>query len=111
MKVIIVGGSICGCACAHALLKNGCEVVVLERATSVTAAGAVCSPSHRQSVCILPIILMLCLLVPTTASGSQRQVRRHFVTHTETSAQGCNRLSSNVHGLNIGNLHTAPARG
>ena len=41
MRVIIVGGSIAGCACAHALLKIGCEVVVLERATSVTAAGAV----------------------------------------------------------------------
>ena len=46
MKAIIVGGSICGCACAHALLKIGCEVVVLERATSVTAAGAVCSPTY-----------------------------------------------------------------
>ena len=41
MRVIIVGGSIAGTACAHALLKIGCEVIVFERATSVTAAGAV----------------------------------------------------------------------
>ena len=41
MRVIVVGGSIAGTACAHALLKIGCEVIVFERATSVTAAGAV----------------------------------------------------------------------
>jgi len=72
MKVIIVGGSICGCACAHALLKIGCEVVVLERATSVTAAGAVCFPSHSQSICILPTILMPSMRVLTLVSGKQR---------------------------------------
>ena len=48
MRVIIVGGSIAGCACAHALLKIGYEVVVLERATSVTAAGAVRELAWRQ---------------------------------------------------------------
>ena len=40
--VIIVGGSCGGLACAHALLKSGkCRVTVLERAPSITAAGAV----------------------------------------------------------------------
>ena len=40
--VIIVGGSCGGLACAHALLGSGkCRVTVLERAPSITAAGAV----------------------------------------------------------------------
>ncbi|CAK0787599.1 hypothetical protein CVIRNUC_010821 [Coccomyxa viridis] len=39
--VIIVGGSCGGLACAHALLGSGkCRVTVLERAPSITAAGA-----------------------------------------------------------------------
>ena len=50
MRVIVVGGSIAGCACAHALLKIGCEVIVLERATSVTAAGAV--RTHLLVLCV-----------------------------------------------------------
>lgn len=42
-RVVVVGGSIAGLSCAHALLHNCApwlEVVVFERALSVTAAGA-----------------------------------------------------------------------
>jgi 2-polyprenyl-6-methoxyphenol hydroxylase-like FAD-dependent oxidoreductase len=43
LRAVVVGGSIAGLSCAHALLR-GCspwlEVVVYERALSVTAAGA-----------------------------------------------------------------------
>lgn len=40
-RVVVVGGSIAGLSCAHALRKAGwLEVVVFERARSVTAAGA-----------------------------------------------------------------------
>ncbi|CAM6116199.1 unnamed protein product [Calypogeia fissa] len=42
LKVIIIGGSICGLCCAHAFLKSGVcsSLVVLEKASSLTAAGA-----------------------------------------------------------------------
>lgn len=46
MNIVIVGGSCGGLACAHALLKAGCHVTVLERASSITAAGAV-SKAHE----------------------------------------------------------------
>jgi glycine/D-amino acid oxidase-like deaminating enzyme len=36
--VVVVGGGIAGCACAHALAERGLEVLVLERAG--LAAGA-----------------------------------------------------------------------
>ena len=40
--VTIIGGSVCGVACAHALLQAGnCHVTVYERASSISAAGAV----------------------------------------------------------------------
>jgi 2-polyprenyl-6-methoxyphenol hydroxylase-like FAD-dependent oxidoreductase len=40
-KVVVVGGSIAGLSCAHAFLKaKGWEVVVLEKARSVSSAGA-----------------------------------------------------------------------
>lgn len=42
IEVIIVGGSVGGLACAHALLKSGnFRITVLERASSIKAAGAV----------------------------------------------------------------------
>ena len=42
IDVVIIGGSCGGLACAHALLKTGrCNVTVLERASSISAAGAV----------------------------------------------------------------------
>ena len=42
LDVVIVGGSCGGLACAHALLKTErCNVTVLERASSISAAGAV----------------------------------------------------------------------
>ncbi len=45
LDVIIIGGSCGGLACAHALLKRGrCKVTVLERASSISAAGAVSGP-------------------------------------------------------------------
>ena len=51
--VIIVGGSCGGLACAHALLGTGkCRVTVLERASSVTAAGAVMSSACKSSQCL-----------------------------------------------------------
>ncbi|KAK9811813.1 hypothetical protein WJX72_010600 [[Myrmecia] bisecta] len=40
LEVLIVGGSIAGLACAHALLKQGCRVTVLERSITIAAAGA-----------------------------------------------------------------------
>ncbi|KAH9323536.1 hypothetical protein KI387_018175 [Taxus chinensis] len=41
MKVVVVGGSIAGLACAHALLLAGCkQVIVLEKARTLTSAGA-----------------------------------------------------------------------
>lgn len=40
-RVVVVGGSIAGLSCAHALLKaEWCEVIVFEKARSVSAAGA-----------------------------------------------------------------------
>jgi len=41
-RVVVVGGSIAGLSCAHALLRSSqwLEVVVFEKALSVTAAGA-----------------------------------------------------------------------
>ena len=42
VRVVIVGGSVGGLACAHALLQAGtCTVTVFERASSISAAGAV----------------------------------------------------------------------
>lgn len=41
LQVVVVGGSIGGISCALALLKLGCNVTVLEKASSITAAGAV----------------------------------------------------------------------
>ena len=41
MKVCIVGGSIGGLSAAIALREEGCEVVVLERASKIVPAGAV----------------------------------------------------------------------
>lgn len=41
LDVVVVGGSIGGVSCALALLKQGCKVTVLEKASSITAAGAV----------------------------------------------------------------------
>ena len=41
LDVVVVGGSIGGVSCALALLKQGCKVIVLEKASSITAAGAV----------------------------------------------------------------------
>ncbi|KAK9828478.1 hypothetical protein WJX72_000211 [[Myrmecia] bisecta] len=40
VRVVVVGGSIGGLACAHALLKAGFEVTVLERASHIASAGA-----------------------------------------------------------------------
>ncbi len=49
MNVTIIGGSVCGVACAHALLQAGnCLVTVYERASSISAAGAVCVFTPRQ---------------------------------------------------------------
>lgn len=45
LDVIVVGGSCGGLACAHALMKTGrCKLTVLERASSISAAGAVSEP-------------------------------------------------------------------
>ncbi len=42
VNVIIIGGSVGGLACAHALLKSGSNIVtVFERASAISAAGAV----------------------------------------------------------------------
>ena len=42
LEVIIIGGSVGGLACAHALLQAGnCSITIFERASSVSAAGAV----------------------------------------------------------------------
>jgi NADPH-dependent 2,4-dienoyl-CoA reductase/sulfur reductase-like enzyme len=42
VDVVIVGGSVGGLACAHALLRSGrCTVTVFERASAIKAAGAV----------------------------------------------------------------------
>ena len=41
LEALVVGGSIGGLMAAHALLKAGCTVAVLERAPSVSSAGAV----------------------------------------------------------------------
>lgn len=42
VDVFIIGGSIGGLACAHALLKTGsCNITVFERAKAISAAGAV----------------------------------------------------------------------
>ena len=41
LHALICGGSIGGLTAAHALLKAGCSVTVLERASSVSSAGAV----------------------------------------------------------------------
>lgn len=44
VDVTIIGGSVGGLACAHALLKSGRgSVTVFERASAISAAGAVCS--------------------------------------------------------------------
>ena len=49
LDVIIVGGSCGGLACAHALLGSAkCRVTVLERASSITAAGAVMIPACKS---------------------------------------------------------------
>ncbi|GLJ32651.1 hypothetical protein SUGI_0656950 [Cryptomeria japonica] len=41
MKVVVVGGSIAGLACAHALFAAGCkQVIVLEKARTLKPAGA-----------------------------------------------------------------------
>lgn len=42
LRVIVIGGSIAGLSCAHALLKSGVcsSLTVLEKARSLTAAGA-----------------------------------------------------------------------
>jgi 2-polyprenyl-6-methoxyphenol hydroxylase-like FAD-dependent oxidoreductase len=41
IRVIIIGGSIAGLCCAHALLKSGvCRVMVLERAKELQSCGA-----------------------------------------------------------------------
>ncbi len=42
LDVVIIGGSVGGLACAHALLKTmSCKVTVFERAKAISAAGAV----------------------------------------------------------------------
>ena len=41
LHALVCGGSIGGLMTAHALLKAGCSVTVLERAASVSSAGAV----------------------------------------------------------------------
>ena len=46
MKICIVGGSIGGLSAAIALRKEGCEVVVLERASKIVPAGAVRLSDH-----------------------------------------------------------------
>jgi 2-polyprenyl-6-methoxyphenol hydroxylase-like FAD-dependent oxidoreductase len=60
MSIVIVGGSCGGLACAHALLKAGCHVTVFERASSITAAGAV-SEAHPgvyiHSICVNVIVI------------------------------------------------------
>ncbi|GLJ32652.1 hypothetical protein SUGI_0656960 [Cryptomeria japonica] len=41
MKVVVVGGSMAGLACAHALFSAGCkQVIVLEKARTLKSAGA-----------------------------------------------------------------------
>ncbi len=48
VDVIVIGGSVGGLACAHALLKSGrCSVTVFERASAISAAGAVGSHPFR----------------------------------------------------------------
>ena len=57
IKVTIIGGSVCGVACAHALLQAGnCLVTVYERASSISAAGAVCVFSSRQPMLSLQLV-------------------------------------------------------
>ena len=52
VKVLVVGGSIGGLSSAVALMREGCEVVVLERAARIVPAGAV-SLSQRPSAQVL----------------------------------------------------------
>ena len=49
-EALVVGGSIGGIMAAHALLKAGCSVTVLEKAPAVSSAGAVSPPSARACV-------------------------------------------------------------
>lgn len=53
VRICIVGGSVAGLSTAHALLYEGCEVVVLERASSIVPAGAVRrATSFNEILCI-----------------------------------------------------------
>eukprot|EP01018_Ginkgo_biloba_P011495 Gb_23864 [translate_table: standard] len=53
MKVVVVGGSIAGLACAYALIAAGCQAIVLEKARSLTSAGAGLGldPETCQALC------------------------------------------------------------
>ena len=67
LDVLVIGGSIGGVSCALSLLKvRGCKVTVLERASSISAAGAVRLP---------------CILVPIPAVLGQhlKDVSMHAI--------------------------------
>ena len=69
--VVVVGGSIGGLSCALALLKLGCNITVLEKASSITAAGAV-SAALDSTLCYSKEtkgVFTVVLTVPTCCQG------------------------------------------
>ena len=62
LDIIIIGGSCGGLACAHALLKTGlCKITVLERASSISEAGAVREPFITYETDNSPVLFIQCL--------------------------------------------------
>ena len=55
LHVIIIGGSVGGLACAHALLQAGnCNITIFERASSVSGSAAGAVRAAHSSVCYGP---------------------------------------------------------
>ena len=76
INAIVIGGSIGGLSCAHALLHAGCRVQVFERSSRISPAGAV--RSHMLSTATK---------CNEDALGMQQVMKQTFLARTPPTAQ------------------------